>query len=178
MIRAFGGLSAVMLLSVPAAHADWMYVPGEKSAFGSGQIHAAISIGSNGWLGFRCSDLGYDSIFVTSEDAPDDFTNINAVAPKLKLRVDSGVIHELSVRVGGIQGKVAAQGQIDRGILEEVRVAKRRVSAAVSFGGMNFNEAHFSARGSTSAIDSLFEKCAKPATGADYSSGTGLADDR
>ena len=116
------------------------------------------TVKSNYVFGIRCSDGKREMLYLTSEKT-DDASSINALKPKLMVRIDKNKVHALEAEADVIDNKLRVVAELSGGVVEEIRDAKQRIAVVLNVIGQNFHENSFNVRGSTNAAKKLIATC-------------------
>lgn len=153
-------IAAVATVVATHANANWVY-KGSESAFDDNGLHMAVTGTALYGLGFRCRGPNAEAMYTTPDTSfdTDGYKLANMMQPKLRMRVDDAPVIDLEATLLDIDGSAAALADISPEALAAVRDAKKRVAVVLSLANENYHEQSFSVRGSTRAIEQLFEGC-------------------
>ena len=149
--------AVLTLFAATSAHAQWIYQT-KDSAFSDDKMHFMVTAKAGFAFGFRCNKGVKNALYLTSEKA-ESASSINALGPKLFIRVDKNKVHELDAEANIVDGKIRIDATVPETIFAEARDAKRRISVVLDIVGQKFYENNFNVRGSTRAAKRLIADC-------------------
>ncbi|WP_144295965.1 hypothetical protein [Ancylobacter novellus] len=164
MLRSVFAVVLLLALSAPAA-AQWVY-QSDGGEFDDDPLHLAVTAAGKYAFGLRCRKDSTEIVFLTPERISDDniVEPMNALEPKLRVRIDKGEIRSFDASIDDADGKLAVIADVDVDFYESVRDAKSSVSVVLTSLGKNYHETKFNVRGSKAAIAKLIKGCALPAS--------------
>lgn len=152
-------LSFLALLHWSAsANAQWFYQEKEESAFSEEKVHLLLSMSEGRGFGFRCRDGSSELMFML-EERMEETDTLNAIQPKLLLKIDNNELHEIPVTAANSGDSLVFMAEAPVPLIEEIRDAQKRVAVAVDLVGNLFSETAYNVRGSTAAATSLLNNC-------------------
>lgn len=152
--------ACIVVAMVAPSHAQWISDSGGGD-FDDDPVHVALTAKGRSAFGLRCNSEVREFVFITPEAAADADTlkMMNAVAPKLKVRLDKGSIIDLDADLEDRDDKLTVVAEVDPEFFKRVRDAKSAIAVTLSVLGKNYHETSFNARGSNAAITKIMKGC-------------------
>ena len=149
----------IVLLSASPSLAQWIF---QKTGgeFDDNPMYIALTAKGSYALGVRCQGKDVSIIFLTPEKMSEKNVSMaNTLGVKLKLKIDGGKIFEMDSDLEMRDENLVAISEIDAALLKGLSESKSKISLAMAFGGSNFHEFSFDAKGASSVIGRLIKVC-------------------
>jgi len=149
-----------LLLLTDISFAQWVETS-KGSDFEENPMHLAVAAQGRYGIGLKCQGETKVISFMTPEKISDEdiITIMNAVGPKLRIRVDGGKILDLDAKAQVIDGQLTLSSDVAPSLFATFRDAKSKIAIVVTTLDKNFHETSFNTRGVSNAVGKIMKNC-------------------
>lgn len=149
-----------LLLLTDFSFAQWVGTS-KGSDFEESPMHLAVAAQGRYGLGLKCQGETKIILFMTPEKISDEtiITMMNAVGPKLRVRVDGGKVLDLDAKAEVIDGQLTLSSDATPSLFTTFRDAKSKIAVVLTTLDKNFHETAFNTRGVSNAVGKIMKDC-------------------
>lgn len=152
-------VAASLLLLTDISFAQWIETR-KGSDFEENPMHLALTAQGKYGLGLKCQGETKIILFMTPEKISDEtITIMNAIGPKLRIRVDGGKILDLNAQAQVIEGHLTLSSDVTPSLFTTIRDAKSKIAVVLTTLDKNFHETAFNTRGASNAVGKIMRDC-------------------
>jgi hypothetical protein len=156
-------LLPVLILALTAGNvaAQWINKT-DDDPFGNDKKSISMTMSDGYGFGFSCQGKDtFQLVYLTTEKAGDDLSGAKLLSPKLKIKVDSLDVVDLSADIDEAGGKlrISSSEQAAVDVAKSIALAKQRVAVAIEFAGQRYHTQTFGVSGSKDALNKALRSC-------------------
>jgi hypothetical protein len=151
----------VWALTAGNAAAQWINKT-DDDPFGSDKKSISMTMSEGYAFGFSCQGKDiFQLVYLTTEKAGDDLSGAKILSPKLKIKVDTLDVVDLSADIDEAGGKlrISSSEQAAVDVAKTIATAKQRVAVAIEFAGQRYHTQTFGVAGSKDALNKALKSC-------------------